>query len=134
MTAVSGAVPPGRQCIPSEWPAFWLMSVTAMRRAACVPAGWQAPASCRGLINRQLSGTGGQPVTDDGAGSHSPLGHTRDVAVPVVVIGAGVVGCSVAFAASRAGLQVTLIEAASGPGQGSNSTSSATVRMHYPTF
>ena len=54
--------------------------------------------------------------------------------VPVVVIGAGVVGCSVAFAASRAGLPVTLIEAASGPGQGSTSASSAIVRMHYSTF
>jgi len=52
------------------------------------------------------------------------------VTVPVVVIGAGVVGCSVAFAASRAGLPVTLVETASGPGHGSTSASAAIVRMH----
>jgi sarcosine oxidase subunit beta len=56
------------------------------------------------------------------------------MSVPVVVIGAGVVGCSVAFAVSRAGMQVTLVDSASGPGQGSTSASSAIVRMHYSTF
>jgi sarcosine oxidase, subunit beta len=60
--------------------------------------------------------------------------HTRTMSDPVVVIGAGVVGCSVAFAASRAGLQVTLVDSGSGPGQGSTSASSAIVRMHYSTF
>jgi sarcosine oxidase subunit beta len=56
------------------------------------------------------------------------------VSVPVVVIGAGVLGCSVALAASRAGLPVTLVETASGPGQGSTSASAGIVRMHYSTF
>ena len=55
---------PGRQPltetpgIPSEWPPVWLMSVTAMRRRRPRTSPVAAPASCRGLIDRQLSDTG----------------------------------------------------------------------------
>jgi sarcosine oxidase subunit beta len=51
-----------------------------------------------------------------------------------VVVGAGVVGCSVALALAREGLQVTIVDRAAGPGLGSTSASSAIVRFHYSTF
>jgi sarcosine oxidase subunit beta len=51
-----------------------------------------------------------------------------------VVIGAGVVGCSIAWALARAGTAVTVIDRAPGPGMGSTSASSAIVRCHYSTY
>lgn len=53
---------------------------------------------------------------------------------PAVVIGAGVVGAGVALALARAGLEVTILDRAPGPGLGSTSASSAIVRLHYSTF
>jgi sarcosine oxidase subunit beta len=52
----------------------------------------------------------------------------------VVVIGAGVIGCSVAHALARGGLDVHVVDRANGPGQGSTSASSAVVRFNYSTF
>jgi sarcosine oxidase subunit beta len=52
----------------------------------------------------------------------------------VVVIGGGIVGCSIAWALATDGLDVTIVERASGVGMGSTSASSAIVRMHYSTF
>jgi sarcosine oxidase subunit beta len=51
-----------------------------------------------------------------------------------VVIGAGVIGCSIAVALAREGIPVTILDRASGPGMGSTSASSAIVRFHYSTF
>jgi sarcosine oxidase subunit beta len=51
-----------------------------------------------------------------------------------VVIGAGVVGCSVALALARAEVAVTILDRAPGPGMGSTSASSAIVRFHYSTY
>ena len=51
----------------------------------------------------------------------------------VIVIGAGVIGCSVAHELARDGLSVTTVERAPGPGQGSTSASSAVVRFNYST-
>jgi sarcosine oxidase, subunit beta len=51
-----------------------------------------------------------------------------------IVIGAGVVGSSTALALARAGLSVTVVDRAAGPGLGSTSASSAIVRLHYSTF
>jgi sarcosine oxidase subunit beta len=52
-----------------------------------------------------------------------------------VVIGAGVVGCSVAAALAEAGGgAVTIVDRAPGPGMGSTSASSAIVRFHYSTY
>lgn len=53
--------------------------------------------------------------------------HTRRV----VVIGAGVIGASIALEASRSGWQVTVVDQLAGPGLGSTSASSAIVRYHY---
>jgi sarcosine oxidase subunit beta len=51
-----------------------------------------------------------------------------------IIVGAGVVGCSVALALAREGLRVTIVDKAAGPGLGSTSASSAIVRFHYSTF
>jgi sarcosine oxidase subunit beta len=52
----------------------------------------------------------------------------------VVVVGAGVIGCSVAYELARTGRRVLVVDKAPGPGQGSTSASSAIVRFHYSTF
>ncbi|HEX3824880.1 MAG TPA: FAD-dependent oxidoreductase [Mycobacteriales bacterium] len=51
-----------------------------------------------------------------------------------VVIGAGVIGGSVALALARAGIPITILDRAPGPGLGSTSASSAIVRFHYSTY
>lgn len=51
-----------------------------------------------------------------------------------VVVGAGVIGSSIALELSRAGLSVIAVDKASGPGQGSTSASSAIVRFNYSTW
>ncbi len=51
----------------------------------------------------------------------------------VVVIGAGVLGCSVAHAFASAGRTVVVVDALSGPGQGSTGASSAIIRFNYST-
>jgi len=52
----------------------------------------------------------------------------------VVVIGAGVVGCSIALELGRAGYLVTVADKAGGVGHGSTSASSAIVRFNYSTW
>lgn len=51
-----------------------------------------------------------------------------------VVIGAGVVGCSIALELARAGHTVTVVDKAGGVGHGSTSASSAIVRFNYSTW
>ncbi|CAN2231143.1 DadA Glycine/D-amino acid oxidases (deaminating) [actinobacterium SCGC AAA044-D11] len=51
-----------------------------------------------------------------------------------IVIGAGVIGCSIAFEMAVKGYEVTTVDKAQGPGQGSTSASSAVVRFNYSTF
>ena len=51
----------------------------------------------------------------------------------VAVIGAGVLGCSVAHAFASAGRDVVVVDSLSGPGQGSTSASSAIIRFNYST-
>ena len=51
----------------------------------------------------------------------------------VVVVGAGVLGCSVAHAFASGGRSVVVVDALSGPGQGSTSASSAIIRFNYST-
>ncbi len=51
----------------------------------------------------------------------------------VVVIGAGIIGCSLAHAMAGAGHDVIVLERAGGPGQGSTSASSAIIRFNYST-
>ncbi|MBP5801309.1 FAD-binding oxidoreductase [Microbacterium maritypicum] len=58
------------------------------------------------------------------------MNNTADV----VVIGAGVIGCSVAYEFARAGRSVIVVDRASGAGQGSTGASSAVVRFNYSTF
>ena len=48
-----------------------------------------------------------------------------------IVVGAGVIGCSVALELRRAGYDVTVVDRHGAPGQGSTSASSAVVRYHY---
>lgn len=52
----------------------------------------------------------------------------------VVVVGAGIIGCSVAYALARGGRSVLVVDRNPGPGQGSTSASSAIVRFNYSTF
>lgn len=56
--------------------------------------------------------------------------HSADA----VVVGAGVIGASIALELARDGLRVLVVDRASGPGQGSTSASSAIVRFNYSTF
>jgi len=51
-----------------------------------------------------------------------------------VVVGAGVLGCSVAHALARNGLDVCVVERGPAPGTGSTSASSAVVRYNYSTW
>jgi sarcosine oxidase subunit beta len=53
---------------------------------------------------------------------------------PVVVIGGGVIGCSIAYALATRGHRVTVLDRGSGPGTGSTSASSAVVRFSYSTL
>src|SRR4051795_12718872 len=50
-----------------------------------------------------------------------------------VVVGAGVIGASVALELARTGRRVACVDKAAGPGQGSTSASSAIVRFNYST-
>ncbi len=52
----------------------------------------------------------------------------------VVIIGAGVIGCSIAYEFAKAGRKVLVLDRAKGPGMGSTSASSAAVRFNYSTF
>lgn len=58
-----------------------------------------------------------------------PVPSTADV----LVIGAGVVGCSIALQLARAGLAVAVLDRNRAVGAGSTSASSAVVRFHYST-
>ena len=51
-----------------------------------------------------------------------------------IVIGAGVIGCSIAYEMASKGYEVIAVDKAQGPGQGSSSASSAIVRFNYSTF
>jgi len=51
-----------------------------------------------------------------------------------IVIGAGVIGCSIALELARQGYDVIALDKAQGPGQGSSNASSAVVRFNYSTF
>ena len=51
-----------------------------------------------------------------------------------IVIGAGVIGCSVAYEMARQGYEVIALDKAQSPGQGSSNASSAVVRFNYSTF
>ena len=53
---------------------------------------------------------------------------------PAVVIGAGVVGCSVALALADQGHPVVVLDRGPGVGTGTTSASSAVVRFHYSTM
>lgn len=55
-------------------------------------------------------------------------------AADVVVVGAGVMGASIALELSRAGRHVIVVDKLGGPGQGSTSASSAVIRFNYSTF
>jgi sarcosine oxidase subunit beta len=52
----------------------------------------------------------------------------------VVVIGAGVIGSSIALELARAGRRVVVVDRAAGAGQGSTSASSAIVRFNFSTI
>ncbi len=51
-----------------------------------------------------------------------------------VVIGAGIIGCSVAHALADSGRSVLVVDRNPGPGQGSTSASSAIIRFNYSTL
>ncbi len=55
-------------------------------------------------------------------------------AADVVVIGAGVVGSSIALELARGGREVVMVDKAGGAGHGSTSASSGIVRFHYSTY
>ncbi|MEM9562702.1 MAG: FAD-dependent oxidoreductase [Actinomycetota bacterium] len=52
---------------------------------------------------------------------------------PVVIIGGGLMGCSIATDLARRGAAVTVVDRGTGPGTGSTAASSAIIRFHYST-
>jgi glycine/D-amino acid oxidase-like deaminating enzyme len=56
------------------------------------------------------------------------------VTADVVIVGAGVIGSSIAFELAKSGRSVVVVDKASGPGQGSTSASSAVIRFNYSTW
>lgn len=59
---------------------------------------------------------------------------SAEFSADAVVVGAGVIGSSIALELARAGRRVVLIDRASGPGQGSTSASSAVIRYNFSTL
>lgn len=59
--------------------------------------------------------------------------RTVPASADAVIIGAGVVGCSIALGLARAGLAVVVVDRNKAVGAGSTSASSAVVRFHYST-
>src|SRR3954454_625400 len=57
-----------------------------------------------------------------------------NVTADAVVVGAGVIGSSIALELARDGLSVVVVDKAGAPGQGSTSASSAVVRFNYSTW
>lgn len=53
--------------------------------------------------------------------------------VDAVVIGAGIIGCGIAWELSKSGRKVTIVDMGRGAGTGSTGASSANVRFHYST-
>ncbi|MFF9561694.1 FAD-dependent oxidoreductase, partial [Streptomyces albus] len=51
-----------------------------------------------------------------------------------VVVGAGVIGSSIAYELAARGYEVLVIDKSGGPGYGSTSASSAVIRFNYSTF
>lgn len=60
----------------------------------------------------------------------SPAAQPTDV----IVVGAGVIGCSIAYAMARAGHRVAVVDRAGSAGQGSTAASSAIIRFNYSTM
>jgi glycine/D-amino acid oxidase-like deaminating enzyme len=56
------------------------------------------------------------------------------VSADAVVVGAGVIGSSIALELAREGLAVAVVDKAGAPGQGSTSASSAVIRFNYSTW
>ena len=63
--------------------------------------------------------------------AHTASGLTADVTADVAVIGAGVVGLATAYALARRGLQVALLERASGPALGTSFANGAQLSYAY---
>jgi glycine/D-amino acid oxidase-like deaminating enzyme len=57
-----------------------------------------------------------------------------NVTADAVIVGAGVIGSSLALELARDGLSVVVVDKAAAPGQGSTSASSAVIRFNYSTW
>ncbi len=67
------------------------------------------------------------PATNDDANGSSPVGHGA------VIIGGGIMGCSIALELARRGYSPLVLDKGPGPGAGSTSSSSAIIRFNYST-
>ncbi|CAB4849458.1 unannotated protein [freshwater metagenome] len=56
---------------------------------------------------------------------------SQDLALDVIIVGAGVLGCSLALELARRSHRVVVLDSRGGPGYGSTSASSAIIRYHY---
>src|SRR5450755_4051054 len=54
--------------------------------------------------------------------------------VDAIVVGAGVIGCSIALELAKTDRKVLVLDFGGGAGAGSTSASSAIIRFHYSTF
>lgn len=68
-----------------------------------------------------------------GAGADVRADARADTVADAVVVGAGVIGSSIALELARGGLRVVVVDRFGGAGNGSTSASSAVVRFTYPT-
>lgn len=69
-------------------------------------------------------------ATDADPGTLENMNGTADV----IVVGAGVIGSSIALELARDGCTVVVVDKAGAPGQGSTSASSAVIRFNYSTW
>lgn len=68
------------------------------------------------------------------AAEHRDTEHPDAEHPDVIIIGAGVIGCSIALELAQTGRRVVVLDSGGGAGAGSTSASSAIIRFHYSTF
>ena len=82
---------------------------------------------------RRVAGFGRSGVSERPSSERAGRRTTLSTA-DAVVIGAGVMGCSIALELARSGRRVVVVDKAGGIGHGSTSASSAIVRFNYSTW
>src|SRR5262249_13967583 len=104
---------------------------TAGRRHC--PSAMQAADPRFGPSGRPARSAVGYAVRHDVEGAPAPRGARPVTRADAVVVGAGVIGASCAVHLARAGLRVTIVDRATGPGGGSTARATGGFRAQYAT-